>query len=148
VATGCVAVYAGWIAKRTMPAKAFAGSLALGYGALGLFGWFTDGLLMGSPFRIPLGAADNTFHLILAFGAAFTVAVAAFSAAARERMLAASGSESGEPSGVTASANAAVRRSRRPPHSLPRLYRAPNDAFSKLTRRRIRATRHRPAETA
>ena len=79
VVTGLVAAYVGSMAERAKPARLFTATLALGYGALGLFGWFTDGLLMGSPFRIPLGAADNIFHLILGCAAALTVAVAASS---------------------------------------------------------------------
>ena len=79
VVTGCVAAYVGWIARGAWPAKAFTGTLALGYGALGLLGWFTNGVAMGSPFRIPLEAPDNVFHLVLGFGAALTVVVASVS---------------------------------------------------------------------
>ena len=62
--------------RRTRdPAKAFTGTIAVGYGGLGLFGWFSDGLLMGSPFRIPLEAADNIFHLVVGFAAALAVAI-------------------------------------------------------------------------
>ena len=76
VGTGSLAVYAGWIADRVTPAIAFTAGLALAYGTLGLFGWFRDGLLMDSALRIPLGAADNIFHLALALAAALTVAIA------------------------------------------------------------------------
>lgn len=76
VATGCVAIYAGWIAERAWPAKLFTGAIAVGYGTLGIFGSFSDGLLMGSPLRIPLEAADNIFHVVLGAAAALTVAVA------------------------------------------------------------------------
>ena len=120
VVTGCAGVYAGWITDRATPAKAFTATLALAYGTLGLFGWFIDGLFMGSAFRIPLQAADNVFHLVLGVAAALTVAVAAsWPAAPPSHVGRASASESGEPSAASASANAAVRRSRRPPHSLP-----------------------------
>jgi hypothetical protein len=66
----------GWIAKRAWPAKLFTGAIAVGYGTLGIFGSFSDGLLMGSPLRIPLEAADNVFHLVVGAAAALTVAVA------------------------------------------------------------------------
>ena len=115
VVTACVAVYVGWIAERATPAKAFTATLALAYGTLGVFGWFIDGLFMGSAFRVPLQAADNVFHLVLGVAAALTVAVAAsWPAAPASHVARASASES-----ASASANAAVRRSRRPPHSLP-----------------------------
>ena len=35
------------------------------YGALGIYGWFTDGLFLGTPFAVPLGAAESVFHLVL-----------------------------------------------------------------------------------
>jgi hypothetical protein len=77
VATASVAVYAGWISERGAAAKAFTAAIAVGYGALGIFGWFTDGLLMDSTFRIPLDAGGNVFHLALGVAAAVTVAAAA-----------------------------------------------------------------------
>jgi hypothetical protein len=83
VVTGCVAAYVGWIPERATPAKALTGALALGYGTLGLFGWFTEGVLMGSPFRIPLEAPDNVFHLVLGSAAVLTVAVASVPAGRR-----------------------------------------------------------------
>jgi hypothetical protein len=66
----------GWIADSVTPAKALTLAFAFAYGALGLVGWSTDGLLMGSAFPIPLDAADNVFHLALGLGAAATIAVA------------------------------------------------------------------------
>jgi hypothetical protein len=77
VGTGSLAAYAGWIAGRAAAARALTIGLVVVYGALGVVGWFTDGLVMGSPLRIPLETADNVFHLLLALAAAFTVALAA-----------------------------------------------------------------------
>lgn len=76
IATGLLALYSGWIADSVMPSKALTLALAFAYGALGLVGWSTDGLLLGSAFPIPLDAADNVFHLALGLGAAATIAVA------------------------------------------------------------------------
>lgn len=42
-----------------------------------MLGWTTDGLLLGTPFRIPLEAADNVFHLSLAALALAVVLAAA-----------------------------------------------------------------------
>ncbi len=57
--------YAGWGARDGVAARAFTWGLGLGYGALGIYGWFTDGLFLGTPFAIPLGAPENVFHLLL-----------------------------------------------------------------------------------
>jgi hypothetical protein len=76
VATGLFAVYAGWIAAGETAAVAFAWALALGYGGLGVVGWFIHGLLMNTTLRVPLGAADNVFHLFLGAGAIVAIAVA------------------------------------------------------------------------
>jgi hypothetical protein len=77
VATASVAVYAGWISRRPTAAKSFTAAIAVVYGTLGIFGWFTDGLLMDSTFRIPLDIGANVFHLALGVAAAFTLAAAA-----------------------------------------------------------------------
>ena len=57
--------YAGWYAPNVAPAKVFTWAIGLLYFALGVYGWFTPGLLLGTPFAIPLGIADNVFHLML-----------------------------------------------------------------------------------
>ena len=57
--------YAAWYARNIGPAKLFTWGIGLLYFALGVYGWFTPGLLLGTPLAIPLGAADNVFHLIL-----------------------------------------------------------------------------------
>ena len=61
--------YAGWYASNIAPAKLFTWGIGLLYLALGVYGWFTPGLLLGTPFAIPLGIADNVFHLILSLPA-------------------------------------------------------------------------------
>ncbi len=61
--------YAGWYASDIAPAKLFTWGIGLLYFALGVYGWFTPGLLLGTPFAIPLGPADNAFHLILSLPA-------------------------------------------------------------------------------
>ena len=57
--------YAGWYAPNVAPAKVFTWAIGLLYFALGVYGWFTPGLLLGTPFAIPLGVPDNVFHLLL-----------------------------------------------------------------------------------
>ncbi len=57
--------YAGWYAPNVAPAKLFTWAIGLLYFALGVYGWFTPGLLLGTPFAIPLGVPDNVFHLLL-----------------------------------------------------------------------------------
>ena len=74
IASGSLAAYAGWIATRAAAARTFTLGLTAVYGALGLGGWFVDGIFTGSTFRIPLAAADNVFHLLLAAGAVATAA--------------------------------------------------------------------------
>ncbi len=57
--------YAGWFAPNIKPAKLFTWGIGLLYFALGVYGWFTPGFLLHTPFAIPLGVADNLFHLLL-----------------------------------------------------------------------------------
>ena len=61
--------YAGWFAPNITPAKLLTWGIGLLYFALGVYGWFTPGLLLGTPFSIPLGPADNVFHFILSLPA-------------------------------------------------------------------------------
>ena len=56
---------AGWYRASTVPARLFTWGIGLLYGALGVYGWFTAGLFLGTPFAIPLGPAENIFHLAL-----------------------------------------------------------------------------------
>lgn len=69
IVTGAVAGYAGWIADIAA-ARIFAIAVLIGYGVLGVAGWFIDGLFLDSSVRIPLDVADNVFHLLLAAAAA------------------------------------------------------------------------------
>ena len=63
--SGLLGAWAGWAACGVAPARAFTWGVGLLYGVLGLVGWFTDGLFLGTPFAVPLGAAENVFHLAL-----------------------------------------------------------------------------------
>jgi hypothetical protein len=60
-----LAAYAGWPARGPAPARAFTWAVGVGYFALGCYGWFTRGLLLGTPLAIPLGVPENLFHLLL-----------------------------------------------------------------------------------
>ena len=85
VASGAAAVYVGWIARGAAGAMALTLAVAVVYGALGLGGWFVDGLFLDTTFRIPLGPADNAFHLLLAGAAAATVVAVRIRRAATSR---------------------------------------------------------------
>lgn len=76
VATGIVAVWIGWLLRSVAAAQVFTVALGIGYGVLGISGWFTDGLFLKWEFAVPLTAADNVFHLLLAGGAVVAVAIA------------------------------------------------------------------------
>jgi hypothetical protein len=71
--TGAVAGYAGWISADIAAAKLFAVAILIGYGVLGVVGWFIDGLFLDSGVRIPLDVADNVFHVLLAATAASVI---------------------------------------------------------------------------
>lgn len=75
-ATGIVAASLGWAAHSVAAARAFTMGIGLAYGALGIGGWFTDGLFLDWEFAVPLTAADNVFHLLLAGGASVAGGVA------------------------------------------------------------------------
>jgi hypothetical protein len=70
-----LAAYAGWRARSPTPARAVTWAIGLGYFALGCYGWFTPGLLLDTPFAIPLGVADNLFHLLLSTPALAIIAL-------------------------------------------------------------------------
>ena len=72
-----VAAYAGWGVARPEIARLYTWGIALGYGFLGVVGWAIPGLFIGTPAAIPLGPADNVFHLLLAAGAAAAIVLAA-----------------------------------------------------------------------
>ncbi|MDP8909516.1 MAG: hypothetical protein M3N47_10475 [Chloroflexota bacterium] len=71
--TGAVAAYAGWFAADVARPRLFAVAILVGYGVLGVLGWFVDGLFLHTSFRIPLDVADNVFHLLLAAAAATVI---------------------------------------------------------------------------
>ena len=60
-----LAASAGWLARSPTPARAITWAVGVGYLALGVYGWFTRGLLLGTPLAIPLGVPENLFHLLL-----------------------------------------------------------------------------------
>jgi hypothetical protein len=60
-----LAAYAGWRARSPAPARAVTWAVGVGYFTLGCYGWFTRGLLLGTPLAIPLGVPENLFHLLL-----------------------------------------------------------------------------------
>lgn len=65
--------YAGWRAKDRLPARIFTWGMGVSYLGLGVYGWFTPGLFLNSPLAIPLGTADNIFHLLLSMPALIIV---------------------------------------------------------------------------
>ena len=66
-------VYAGWYASNIILAKAFTWGVGLLYLVLGVYGWFTPGFLLDTPLAIPIGVADNVFHLLLSVPAVIIV---------------------------------------------------------------------------
>jgi hypothetical protein len=50
-------------------AKVLTWGIGLLYLVLGAYGWFTPGFLLHTPFAIPMGVADNVFHLFLSIPA-------------------------------------------------------------------------------
>ena len=69
-------VYAGWYASNIMPARAFTWGVGLLYLVLGLYGCLTPGFLLHTPLAIPLGVADNVFHLLLSVPAVVIIVLA------------------------------------------------------------------------
>lgn len=65
IGSAAIAAYAGWFARSDRPAFLLTAVLAVVYLVLGVLGWFTDGFLLGTPFAVPLGPADNVFHLLV-----------------------------------------------------------------------------------
>lgn len=64
-----IAIYAGWFAKSHLIAALYTWTIAIVYTALGVGGWFIEGLFLGTPWAIPLGPVDHAFHLLLGLGA-------------------------------------------------------------------------------
>ena len=69
LASACLGALAGWYPVNVLPAKLFTLGIGLVYGALGVYGWLTSGLFLGTRFAIPLGPAENIFHLVLSLPA-------------------------------------------------------------------------------
>ncbi len=67
--SGLVGAYAGWSARDLTRARVFTWGVGVLYLTLGVGGWFTDGVLLDTPFAIPLGVAENVFHLVLSMPA-------------------------------------------------------------------------------
>jgi hypothetical protein len=63
-----LAAYAGWYGSDLL-ARFYVLGVAVIYGILGTYGWFTDGFFLGTPVAIPLGPVENVFHLVLAMPA-------------------------------------------------------------------------------
>jgi hypothetical protein len=78
-----LAAYAGWRARSSAPARVVTWAIGVGYFALGCYGWFTRGLLLGTPLAIPLGVAENLFHLLLSVPALVIVLLDVRSARSR-----------------------------------------------------------------
>jgi hypothetical protein len=79
-----VAAYAGWHGPLVL-ARLYVAGIAIGYTALGVYGWFTDGLVLSTPVAIPLGPVDNVFHLLLGLPALAILILANSRARRRER---------------------------------------------------------------
>ena len=67
--SAALGAYAGWAARGEAPARAFTGSVGLLYLFLGCIGWFVNGFALSTPLAIPLGPADNVFHLVVGLSA-------------------------------------------------------------------------------
>jgi uncharacterized protein DUF4383 len=78
VVGGVIAAFAGWVARGPVPASVFSVAVAVGYGALGIMGWFVHTLFADQEFRIPLAPADNVFHVLLAAGAVAALAASSY----------------------------------------------------------------------
>jgi hypothetical protein len=67
--SAAIGIYAGWFAKSHTLAALYTWTIAIVYTALGMGGWFIDGLLLGTVLAIPLGPVDHAFHLLLGLAA-------------------------------------------------------------------------------
>lgn len=65
LASGLFGAYAGWYAGSVIPARLYVWGIGIAYVGLAFYGWSSSGLLLGTSFAIPLGVADNIFHLLL-----------------------------------------------------------------------------------
>jgi hypothetical protein len=69
LASALAAIYAGWLATGLTAARVYTWAIGLVYLGLSLYGWLTPGFLLGTTFAVPLGPADNIFHLLLSIPA-------------------------------------------------------------------------------
>lgn len=83
VCSALLAAYAGWRARSPAVARAFTWAIGIGYLALAFYGWFVGGLLLGTPFAIPLGVPENVFHLLVSVPALVIVLLHLRSAGSR-----------------------------------------------------------------
>jgi hypothetical protein len=67
--SGLACIYAGWFAASPAPAQGLTTAVGVLYFALGCYGWLRPGLLLETPFAIPLGVAENVFHFALSLPA-------------------------------------------------------------------------------
>jgi uncharacterized membrane protein YfcA len=65
VGTAVLAAYAGWRARSPTPARLFTWAVGVIYVALAWYGLLRPGLFLGTRFAIPLGVAENVFHLLV-----------------------------------------------------------------------------------
>ena len=65
VLSAAAAIYAGWLSRSSLPARAFTLAAGIGYTLLGVLGWFIPGFFLHSVAAVPLDPAANVFHLML-----------------------------------------------------------------------------------
>lgn len=67
--SAAIGIYAGWFARSHIIAAIYTWTIAIVYTALGIGGWFIDGLFLGTIWAIPLAPVDHAFHLLLGLAA-------------------------------------------------------------------------------
>ena len=67
--SAAIGIYAGWFAESHLVAAIYTWTIAIVYTALGIGGWFIDGLFLGTAWAIPLTPVDHAFHLLLGLAA-------------------------------------------------------------------------------
>ena len=63
------AAYIVWYASRNVLARGFTWGIGFLYLGLLVYGLLTPGLFLNTPFAIPLGTADNGFHIFVSLPA-------------------------------------------------------------------------------
>ncbi len=72
------AVFAAYIvlyASRNVPARGYTWGIGFLYLGLLVYGLLTPGLFLNTPFAIPLGTADNAFHIFVSLPALVIIAL-------------------------------------------------------------------------